>query len=99
MLVRIKSSDELRQGDRIRYRNGKGFFVQDKDGARMESMGAEYDAEVIQITEHCVILRMTVDQSTIRRACVWEARPYNWAVTKRDIDMGLEQLYWERYWR
>lgn len=97
MFVRIRKANELKVGDLLRYKNVKGFYVKDKDGAHMESVNAEYDAKVIQITQHCIILRMCVDQSTIRRACIWEPRPYNWAITKRDIDNGVEHLFWEKY--
>ena len=95
--IKIKNADELKVGDRVRYKNKKGYCVKDKNGAHMESVGAEYDAEVIQITEHHITFNITVDQSTIRRACVWGPRPYNWSIRKWEINNGFEDLYWERY--
>jgi hypothetical protein len=61
------------------------------------SKNAEYDAKVIQITPYTVTLRMTVDQSTINRMCVWESMPYNWSIQTRDIKAGIERLFEERY--
>lgn len=95
MFVRVKSQD-IRKGDKLRY-IGRGFRVNDKDGSELCSQNAEYDVEVLQITPHHITLRMTVDQTTIRRMCIWGPQPYNWSIQRWDLDNGIEKLYKECY--
>ena len=96
MLVRVRSLKELNKEDTYRY-VGTGFQVRDEQGAYLVSKGAHYDAKVIQITDHCIIMSVKVDQGTIRRSCCWDSRPYNWAITKWDFEKGKEVLYKECY--
>lgn len=97
MLAQIRSADELHVGDIVRYK-GRGFQVNDKDGVHMVSIGAEYDAKVIQITPYIVALRIKADQATIKRMSIWDSVPYNWSITRHDIEVGIEQLFAEEYY-
>ena len=97
MLAQIRSADELHVGDIVRYK-GRGFQVNDKDGVHIVSVGAEYDAKVIQITPHIVALRLKADQGTIKRMSIWDSVPYNWSITRHDIETGIEQLFAEEYY-
>lgn len=97
MLAQIRSADELHVGDIVRYK-GRGFQVNDKDGVHMVSIGAEYDAKVIQITPYIVALRIKADQATIKRMSIWDSVPYNWSITRHDIETGIEQLFAEEYY-
>lgn len=87
----LRNAKGIKVGDRFLYvSNG---FEMYEDGQRIVvSKGAEYDAEVIQVTEHLIILNILVDQSTINRPCIWESRPYNWAIRKCDVGI-TEKLY------
>ena len=97
MLAQIRSADELHVGDIVRYK-GRGFQVNDKDGVHIVSVGAEYDAKVIQITPRIVALRLKADQGTIKRMSIWDSVPYNWSITRHDIETGIEQLFAEEYY-
>jgi len=98
MLVQIKDANEIHVGDVLRY-IGTGFQVNEGDGkgAYTISKNAQYDATVIQITDHLVALSLLVDQGTIRRACCWGPKPYNWSVMRKDIKSGHEKLFKEVY--
>ena len=96
MLVRVQNVDELYVGQKVRYKS-KGYVVHDETGAHLTSADAEYDAKVVQITDNIVCLRLTADQSTIHRGCVWEAKPYNWSIRVWDLNHGFEHLSKEAY--
>lgn len=97
MLVQVRKLRELRVGGKYRYK-GKGFKVYDKDGSHVCSQNAEYDVEIIQITDNHITLRMTVDQSTLTRMCIWGPKPYNWSISIWDLEHGFENLYEEVYY-
>ena len=87
----LRSAKGIKVGDRFRYVSN-GFQVVEDGAVIVVSKGAEYDVEVIQVTEHLITLSMVVDQSTKTRPCVWEPRPYNWSIRK--VDVGVtEKLY------
>jgi hypothetical protein len=69
-----------------------GFQVVEDGQLITISKGAEYDAEVIQMTEHLIVLSIKVDQSTINRPCIWDSKPYTWAIRKVDVGVS-EKLY------
>ena len=83
----LRSARGIKVGDRFIYVSN-GIEL---DG-EIISKGAEYDAEVIDVTTHLIVLRMTADQSTIRRPYIHEAKPYNWAIRKVDVGIS-EKLY------
>ena len=83
----LRNANGIKVGDKFRYKS-KGYHA---DNA-MISVNAEYDAEVIQVTEYLIVLRMTVDQKTIHRLCIWEPTPYNWSIRKVDVGR-TEKLY------
>ena len=85
----LRNANGIKVGDKFRYRS-RGLYV---DGM-WTNRGAEYDVEVVQVTQYLVTLRMTVDQLTMQNAsCVMgEPQPYNWAIRKNDIGT-TERLY------
>lgn len=87
----LRSAKNINVGDKFVYVSN-GFEVSDGGEVVIVSKGAEYDAEVVQVTEHMIVMNILVDQSTINRPCIWEPKPYNWAIRKVDIGRS-EKLY------
>ena len=87
----LRSAKGIQKGDRFLYVSN-GFSVVEDGQTIVISKGAEYDAEVIQVTDHLIVLNILVDQSTINRPCIWESHPYNWAIRKVDVGVS-EKLY------
>ena len=87
----LRSAKGIKVGDKFTYIS-RGFEISDGDGTCIISKGAEYDAEVIQVTKYLITLSLLVDQTTIHRGCTWEPRPYNWSIRKVDIGTS-EKLY------
>ena len=87
----LRSAKGIQVGDKFTYVS-QGFEMYEDGQKIVVSKGAEYDAEVVQVTEHLVTLNLLVDQATITRPCIWESRPYNWSIRKCDIGV-TEKLY------
>ena len=87
----LRSAKGIKVGDRFiyisngieMYENGKKIVI---------SKGVEYEAEVIQVTEHLIAMRLKADQSTMNTPYLWDSQPYNWSIRK--VDIGItEKLY------
>ena len=87
----LRSARGIKVGDRFTYISN-GFEMYEDGKKIFISKGAEYDALVVGVTEHLIILNIIVDQATITRSCIWESRPYNWAIRKSDVGIS-EKLY------
>ena len=97
MLKKVLSPAELSVGDKVRYKSVRGIQVVNKKGATYVSVGAEYDGEVVQITDHIVVLQLTADQGTLHRMSIDKPTPFKWSVMKHDIETGYEFIFKERY--
>jgi len=89
----LRSAKGIKVGDKFTYVS-QGFEIYEDGQKIVVSKGVEYDAEVIQVTEHLITLNLIADQTTIPRSrpCIWESRPYNWSIRKCDIGV-TEKLY------
>jgi len=82
----LRSAKGIKVGDKFRYRS-RGLYL---DGAWV-NRGADYDVEVIQVTDHLITLRMTIDQLTMQgsSSVMGDPKPYNWSIRK--IDVGTSE--------
>lgn len=78
----LRNANGIKVGDKYRYRS-RGLYV---DGMWI-NRGAEYDAEVIEVTKYLVVLRIMIDQLTMPGyvSTMGKPRPYNWSIRKVDI--------------
>lgn len=83
----LRNANGIKVGDKFRYVS-KGFI----DGGHIISKGAEYDATVIQVTDHLIVMSIWCDQSTLNRPCILCSLPYNWSIRKVDVGRS-EKLY------
>lgn len=95
-MLKLVKSNELKV-DKVYTYIGSGYMVSDKEGKRKVSKGVHYEARVIQITPHIIAMRIKADQSTLNRMCIWDSIPYNWSISRIDLDAGREYLYEEVY--
>ena len=90
MLTMVRNANELQVGDKVRYKNVKGYQINGKSGLKTVSINAEYDAKVIQVCKHHIVLSVLADNPFCYKG-------YNWSIQRRDIGSGFEQLFWETY--
>jgi len=86
----LRSARGIKVGDRFRYIS-TGFQVSDNEGTYTISKGAEYDAEVIQTTQHLIVMKIKIDQTCLpkNRPRVWDSEPYTWSIRK--VDVGVRE--------
>lgn len=73
----------IRPGQRYEYR-----------GKNTPTYCAIYDAEVVQVTEQIVTLRLTIDQTYLDCMKLGAARSFLWSIQRQDI--GKSEMLFER---
>lgn len=85
---------EIVPGMKCLYKNKRGNYVRLEEyeySATIHPL-AVYDATVIGVYDHHIVLNILVNQDTIQEMCFGAPTAYNWSIQKYDIGR-TEHLY------